>query len=94
MRRYSRDKNRITYTGKNELIGKIKRAQKLGLINTVDVVLREDQRLEHLAYKYLGNDKDWWLLAALSNIGWCLQVPAGTIIKVPTDVTGLYKYLR
>ena len=93
MRRYIKDQNNISFRGKNMTSVKIKKAFNLGLIPTRDLILKEDQRLDHLAYKYLGNDKDWWILALLSNIGWPMQVPAGTIIKIPTDIQGLYKYL-
>jgi len=28
----------------------------------------------------------WWIIAALSNIGWNLQVPPGTKITLPTNI--------
>ena len=90
MRRYSKDK-RIR-GGKLETaktVNAIRRAKEFGLIPTKDVILTENQRLDHLAHEFLGNSRLWWILAALSDIGWGLQLPAGTIIKVPTDITSI-----
>ena len=90
MRRYSKDK-RIR-GGKLETaktVNAIRRAKEFGLIPTKDVILTENQRLDHLAHEFLGNSRLWWILAALSDIGWGLQLPAGTIVKVPTDVTSI-----
>lgn len=90
MRRYSKDK-RIR-GGKLETaktVNAIRRAKDFGLIPTRDVVLTESQRLDHLAHEFLGNSRLWWILAALSDIGWGLQLPAGTIVKIPTDITAV-----
>ena len=90
MRRYSKDK-RIR-GGKLETaktVNAIRRAKEYGLIPTREVVLTESQRLDHLAHEFLGSSRLWWILAALSDIGWGLQLPAGTIVKVPTDITAV-----
>ena len=90
MRRYSKD--RRIRGGKLETaktVTTLRRAKEFGLIPLREVVLTEDQRLDHLAYQYLGNADLWWILAALSDIGWGLQLPAGTIINVPTDITSI-----
>jgi len=47
-------------------------------------VLREGERLDHLAGQYYGDGKLWWIIAAASGIGWGLQVPPGTFIRIPT----------
>ena len=90
MRRYNRDQ-RIA-GGKLQTartVTRIRRARELGLLPTREVVLRESQRLDHLAQEYLGNSHQWWVLAALSDIGWGLQVPAGTIIRVPVEINSI-----
>ena len=46
-------------------------------------VLQEDQRLDILAGIEYGDSSLWWVIAAASNIGWGLQVPPGTLIRVP-----------
>lgn len=69
-----------------EAVSRIRSAQRLGLIRTRDRILTESQRLDHLAYEYLGDSTKWWILAATSGIGWGMQVPPGTVIKVPVDI--------
>ncbi len=62
---------------------KIRQAVKNGDVRTDKIILREGERLDHLAAKYYGDARYWWVLAAASNIGWWLQSPPGTIIRVP-----------
>lgn len=54
-----------------------------GNIRFQQIILQESNRLDILAGTYYGDGKLWWLIAAASNIGWGLQVPVGTIIKIP-----------
>lgn len=54
-----------------------------GNIRFQQIVLQESNRLDILAGLYYGDGKLWWLIAAASDIGWSLQVPVGTIIKIP-----------
>ena len=67
-------------------VNNIRRAQQFGLIKTFTIIAKEDQRLDHLAHEYLGSSQDWWILAALSGIGWSMQIPAGTIIHIPRSI--------
>ena len=90
MRRYTKDK-RIR-GGKLETaqtVTALRRARDFGLIPTREVILKESQRLDHLAHEHLGNSRFWWVLAALSDIGWGMQLPPGTIIKVPVDLRSI-----
>ena len=90
MRRYSKD--RRIRGGKLETaktVTALRRAKEFGLIPLREVILTEDQRLDHVAHQYLGNAQLWWVLAAFSDIGWGLQLPAGTIIQVPTDMSSV-----
>ena len=48
--------------------------------------LRDGERLDHLAGQYYGDGTLWWVISGASGIGWGLQVPAGTFIRIPTDV--------
>ena len=87
MKRYNRDQ-RIA-GGKLQTaraVTRIRRARDFGLLPTYTVVLKESQRLDHIAYEYLKNDKWWWVIAALSDIGWGMQLPAGTILTIPADI--------
>ena len=66
---------------------RLRRARDLGLIALQPLKLKESQRLDHLAAKHLGNPMLWWVLAALSDIGWGMQLPPGTVIQIPLDMS-------
>ena len=87
MKRYNRD---LRIAGGKlqtaQAVTRIRRARDFNLLETKQVVLTSSQRLDHLAHEYLGNSRLWWVLAALSDIGWGMQLPAGTIIVVPVDI--------
>ena len=57
-------------------------------------VVRENVRLDHLAGQIYGSSDLWWILAAASGIGWALQVPPGTVIKVPTALDTVFSLIR
>lgn len=63
-----------------------------GNIRFQQIILQENNRLDILAGRYYGDGKLWWLIAAASDIGWGLQVPTGTIIKIP-DLRDCNKYV-
>jgi hypothetical protein len=44
--------------------------------------LKGSDRLDTLAGSVYKDSRYWWILAAVSNIGWGLQVPPGTVINV------------
>lgn len=48
-----------------------------------EITLKEAQRLDHIAGIAYGNSRYAWLIAAASDIGWMLQVPPGTNIRIP-----------
>ena len=56
-------------------------------------VLEEGERLDYLAGIYYGDSSFWWILAAASGIGYALQVPPGTIIRVPNSVGEVFGVL-
>ena len=90
MKRYTRDQ-RIRggklQTAKSVML--IRRANDFGLMPTISIKIKEEQRLDHLAFEHLRDSELWWVLAALSGIGWGLQVPPGTIIKIPIDINSI-----
>jgi len=61
----------------------IRQAIKEGRLPFQSLTLKEAQRLDHLAGQYYSNGRYWWVIAAASEIGWGLQVPAGTFIRIP-----------
>lgn len=87
MKRYKRDQRiggGLLQSAKSVAI--LRRARDFGLLSTRTLILSQDQRLDHIAYKELGDPHAWWIIAALSDIGWGLQLPAGTILRLPTDL--------
>ena len=46
--------------------------------------LADAERLDVIAGREYGNAKLWWVIAAASGIGWCLQAPPGTTILIPS----------
>jgi hypothetical protein len=54
-----------------------------GKIRVQQFVSSQQDRLDIIAGRYYGDGSLWWIIAAASNIGWCPQVPPGTLISVP-----------
>ncbi len=63
----------------------VRAAVKNGNINFSEITLQEAQRLDILAGIYYGDSTLWWAIAAASDIGWSLQVPPGTLIRIPQE---------
>lgn len=70
----------------NESIARIRRAVQNGQILVQERMLQEGERLDHIAGQQYGDGRLWWIIAAASDIGWFLQVPPGTLIRVPLDL--------
>lgn len=58
----------------------------IGEIDTDNFTLSGEQRLDVLSGQFYGTSEFWWVIAASSGIGWGLQVPAGTLLRVPKDI--------
>ena len=69
--------------GTSTAIQTIRNAIKNGSIAYRTVVARGAQRLDVMAGETYGDARFWWVLAAASDIGWGLQIPAGTVINIP-----------
>jgi len=69
--------------GSSTAIQNIRAAIKDGRLPVKTSVVRGAERLDTMAGSIYGDAKYWWILAAASDIGWGLQVPPGTIIKIP-----------
>lgn len=69
--------------GTSDAVARIRAAISSGALTTDEIILRGAERLDTLAGAVYGDARYWWVLAAASNIGWGLQVPPGTIIKIP-----------
>ena len=67
-------------------IVRIRKAVRNGDIRFRVITLTENTRLDQLAGNFYGDGRLWWILAAVTGIGWAWQLPPGTQIKVPTDL--------
>lgn len=61
----------------------IRSAIRANKIRYKQFTLRGAERLDTIAGSIYGDSRYWWVIAAASDIGWGLQVPAGTIINAP-----------
>jgi len=55
-------------------------------------LLKEGERLDTIAGIELGDARMWWIIAACSGIGWALQAPPGTLIKIPIYMSEIKKF--
>lgn len=69
---------------------KIYQAVENGAISYSTILLEQDQRLDHIAGIAYGDANLWWIIAAASGIGWALQCPPGTVIRIPTNPSDAY----
>jgi len=47
------------------------------------------ERLDTISAEKYGTPDFWWVIAAASGIGWGLQVPRGTIIRIPNNISSI-----
>jgi len=71
----------------------IRRAVKNRLIEYSVFTLAEGQRLDVVSANYYGSAEYWWIIAAASGIGWQCQVPAGTVIIIPSSIDQVIPFL-
>ena len=51
------------------------------------------ERLDQLAYRYLGDAKLWWVIAEANDIAWALEIEPGTVLRIPSVETVEMKVL-
>ena len=73
--------------GTNGSLQRIRDALAQGQIQTTVITLQESDRLDVVAGRFYGDGRLWWVIAACSGIGWWMQVPAGTRLVVPTNIS-------
>ena len=47
------------------------------------------ERLDTIAGRVYGDSRYWWVISAASGIGWNLQVPPGTRIVIPQNISDI-----
>jgi len=59
-------------------------------INDIYIITQDTERLDILAYRYYGDSRSWWIIAAANNIGkGSLVVKAGTQLRIPQNLTNI-----
>jgi len=79
--------NNKTTLATNAISVKIYRACNSGDLPARNYVMQDGERLDILAGKYYGDSQYWWIIAAASGIGWGLQVPPGTLLRIPNSLS-------
>jgi nucleoid-associated protein YgaU len=61
----------------------IKDAVNDGTLEIETRLIEEAERLDTIAGQVYNDGTLWWIIAAASEIGWGLQVPPGTVLRIP-----------
>lgn len=69
-----------------QVVRNLRQRYRAGTIGVREIVVKENERLDQIAGRELGEGSLWWIIAALSDIGWGMQIPPGTILKIPTNL--------
>lgn len=77
--------------GTSRAIQAIRDGMVSGIINFRTQRVLEGQRLDSIAGDVYNDGRLWWIIAAASEIGWGLQVPPETVLRIPNldDVTSV-----
>jgi|TARA_Y100000310_G_scaffold342317_1_gene445010 nucleoid-associated protein YgaU len=73
---------------------KIYNAVNNGTLGFSSHVLKGGERIEHIAGSAYGSSTYWWIIAAASGIGWSLQAPPGTLIRIPKRLGEVLAMIR
>ena len=63
------------------------RAVQNGTLRANKRVLEEGERLDTISFEVYGSPTFWWVIAGASGIGWGLQVPPGTLLRIPNSIS-------
>jgi len=73
---------------------KIRQAVIDGNIIVNSRILKEGERLDHIAGELWGDSQAAWIIAACSGIGWWLQCPPGTVLFIPESPESIKPFIR
>lgn len=60
-------------------------------VSNFEYVVRQGERLDIIANRFLHEDKYWWVLALVNNIPYGFNLSAGTKLRIPRDVKEVFK---
>lgn len=81
-----------TYYGTSQTASNIRTAIEQGALSYKTRYTTGAERLDTVAAQEYGDGRYWWVLAAASEIGWSMQVPPGTYLRVP-ELNDVMAYL-
>ena len=67
-------------------------AAERGILKCTVRPLKGGERLDTIAADKYGDSQYWWVIASATGIGWCLQVPPGTTIRIPLSLGEALKF--
>tara|TARA_B100000282_G_C31577911_1_gene419681 strand:- start:437 stop:724 length:288 start_codon:yes stop_codon:yes gene_type:complete len=88
MGRYNSD-----YLNSGTSVGRVRLLYRNGMVNCRTHVLKRGERLDRIAAVEYGDSNLWWVIAAVSFIGFPSQLSPGTLIRIPTDITTLLQQI-
>ena len=62
-------------------------------IQTFSIRITDSDRLDSLAFKFLGNGEYWWIIAWLNDIDWIFNFSSGQIIEIPVNIDDILKLI-
>lgn len=74
-------------------MSKIYNAVETGRVECAIVVLENNQRVDQIAGSVYGDSSYWWVITAASGVGWGLQVPPGTLLRIPKNLNQIIEIL-
>ena len=88
IRRYANDSKIRTGTmiGTPKASRILSKAVRDGTLGVSTRILKEGERLDTIAGELYGDARLWWIIAACSGVGWALQAPGGTVLKIPSSL--------
>ncbi len=62
-------------------------------IPTFTITPTAEDRLDTLAFKYLGSGEYWWVLAIMNDIGWMFDFEPGKNLLVPVSLNDFLRLI-
>lgn len=85
-----KDERGEAYISNSRASYKIFKAIESGQIDYNTKILEEGERIDQLAGFYYQDSSLWWVIAAASGIGYVLQVPPGTVLRIPNNISQIF----
>lgn len=63
-------------------------------VRSFEYIVRQGERLDIIANKFLHEDKYWWVIALINKIHYPLGIAAGTKLRIPYDVKEIFKKIQ